>query len=121
VKLVWYFLDTLILFNKVIQKSDCYWVLVQVCTAPMLSKPEKILIRLNCKQKSLWQQATAELYPKEPKEAKKRITARKLKQRVWVWCLSFVCFSLSDHGDPYFLVWWSLSAQEKGLFQDSKI
>ena len=34
------FLDVIffniIFFNKVIQKSDCYWALAQVCTAPML-------------------------------------------------------------------------------------
>jgi len=28
-------------------------------------------------------------------------------------------FSLSNQADPYFLDWWSLTAQEKGLFQDS--
>jgi len=38
-----------IFFNKVIQKSDCYWVLAQVCTAPMLSKSEKMLMSLNSK------------------------------------------------------------------------
>jgi len=41
------------------------WVLAQVCTAPMLSKSEKILMSLNSKQKLLWQVATAELFPNE--------------------------------------------------------
>ena len=27
--------------------------------------------------------------------------------------------SLSNHADPYFLAWWSLTAQKKGLFQGS--
>jgi len=49
----------------VIQKLDCYWILAQVFTAPMLSKSEKILISLNSKQKPLYQLATAELFPNE--------------------------------------------------------
>jgi len=56
------FLDAIfsiqIFFNKVIQKSDCYWVLAQVCTALMLSKSEKILTSLNSKQKSFCRLAT---------------------------------------------------------------
>jgi len=47
----------LIFFNKVIQKSDCYCVLAQNCTASMLSKPEN-LMSLHSKQKSLCQLAT---------------------------------------------------------------
>jgi len=31
-----------------------------------------------------------------------------------------VVFSWSNHAGPYFLVWWSLTAQEKGLLQDLK-
>jgi len=50
---------------KAIQKSDCYWVLAQVCTAPLLSKSEKILMSLKSKQKSLCQLPTAELFPNE--------------------------------------------------------
>jgi len=38
-----------IFFSKVIQKSDCYWALAQVCTALMLSKSEQILMILNSK------------------------------------------------------------------------
>jgi len=47
----------------------------------MLSKSEKIL---NSQQKSLYQLATRELYPKE---TNKMVTARKWQKRVWVWCL----------------------------------
>ena len=39
--------------------------LAQVCTAPMLSKSEKILMSLNNKQKPLCQLATAELFPND--------------------------------------------------------
>jgi len=46
------FLDSIfsteIFFNKVIQKSDCYWVLAQACTSLVLSKSE-ILLNLNNK------------------------------------------------------------------------
>jgi len=49
----------------IIQKLDCYWILAQVCTAPMVSKSEKILISLNSKQQPLCQLATAELFPYE--------------------------------------------------------
>jgi len=45
-------LSILIFFQIDIQKSDCYWVLAQVGTAPMLRKSE-ILVILNSKQKSL--------------------------------------------------------------------
>jgi len=48
----------LIFLNKIIQKSDCYRVLTQVCTANMLSKSEKILLSLSSKQKSLCLLAT---------------------------------------------------------------
>ena len=48
-------------FSKVIQKSDCYWVLLQVCIAPMLCKSE-ILMGLNNKQKSLCQMTTTNVY-----------------------------------------------------------
>jgi len=97
-----------IFFSKVIQKSNCYWVLVQVCTAPMLSKSEKILMILNSKQKRLYQLATAELFPNETWKQ------QKLQKRVWVWCLRLVVFSLCNHTKPYFLAWWSLIAQAKG-------
>ena len=50
---------------KIIQISACCWVLAQVCTAPMLSKSEKILLSLNNKQKSLCQITITALYPKE--------------------------------------------------------
>jgi len=56
-------------------------ILAQVCTAYMLSKPEKILMSLNSKKKSLSQPATTELYPKE---TKKRVSARKCQKLVWV-------------------------------------
>jgi len=29
-------------------------------------------------------------------------------------------YTLCNHEDSYFLAWWSLTAQEKGLFQDSE-
>ena len=66
------------------------------------------------KQKSLCQLQTTELYPKE---AKKRVTARKWQKRVWVWCLTLVVFSLSNHADPFISAWFSLTAQEKGVFK----
>jgi len=47
-------------------------------------------------------------------------TARKWQSSVWVWCLRLVVLGLSNHADPYFLVWWSLTARKKCLFQDSK-
>jgi len=34
--------------------------------------------------------------------------------------LRLVVFSLSKNADTGFLAWWSLTAQEKGLLQDSK-
>jgi len=51
----------LICFNQVIQKSDCYWVLARVFTAPVLNKPE-------IARKSLCQLATKELYPKRQRK-----------------------------------------------------
>jgi len=72
---------------------------------------------LNNKQKSLLEMATTELYPKEPKIKQ---TARKWQNSVWVWCLRLVVLGLSNDAEPYFLVWWSLTALEKGPFQDSK-
>jgi len=62
-------------------KSDCYWVLAQICTAAMLSKSEKILMSLNSKWKSLCQLTTAELSPTRQGNSKK------WQKRVWVWCL----------------------------------
>jgi len=44
------FLDvnfSILIFFKVNQKSHCYWELVQVCTATILSKSEKVLMSLN--------------------------------------------------------------------------
>jgi len=80
------FLDVIysISIFKINQKSDCYWELAQVYTAPMLSKSNKILMNLNSKQKTLFQLATMELFPKE---TKKRETLAKWQKRVWVWCL----------------------------------
>jgi len=77
---MWFF-SIWICFSKVVQKSDRYWVLVQVGIASMLSKSEKILMSLNSKQKSLCQLATTELFPKETKN---RETARKWQKHVWV-------------------------------------
>jgi len=51
--------------------------------------------------------ATTELYPKETKNKQ---TAKKWQKRVWVWCLRLVVRGLSNHAEPYFLVWWSLTA-----------
>jgi len=51
-------------------------VLVQVCTAPMLSKSEKILMIFSSKQKRLYQLATAELYPTRHGNSKKMTKAR---------------------------------------------
>ena len=68
----------LIFFSTVIQKSDCYWVLEQVCTAPVLSKSEKILslMSLNSKKMLHCQLATAELFPNKTGKHKKMIKAR---------------------------------------------
>jgi len=51
-------------------------VLVQVCTGPMLSKSEKILMILNSKQKRLYQLATAELFPNKTRKQQKMAKAR---------------------------------------------
>jgi len=82
----------------------------------MLSNSE-MLMSLNSKQKSLCQQATTQLFHKETKKSE---TVRKWQKRVWVWCLRSVVLSSSNHTYPYFLSWWSLTAQEKGRFEDSK-
>jgi len=47
----------------------------------MLSKSEKILMRLNSKQKPLCQLATADHFPNETANSKK------WQKCVWVWCL----------------------------------
>jgi len=54
---------------------------MQVFTARIPSKSEKILMSLNNKQKLLCQLVTIELYPRE---TKKNETARKLQKCVWV-------------------------------------
>ena len=83
----------------------------------MLSKSENMLMSLNSKQKSLCQLATTELFPKERKN---RETGRKWQKRIWVWCLRVVILSLCNHAELYSLAWWSLTAQVKDPFQDSK-
>jgi len=103
-------------FSKVIQKSDRFSVLAQVCTDSMLSKSE-ILMSLNSKQMSLCQLATIELFPKETKNWE---TAWKWQKRVWAWWLRLVIPSLCNHAELYSLAWWSLTAQSKDPFQDSK-
>jgi len=103
-----------IFFSKVIQKSDCCWVLAWVCTAPMLSKSEKILMSLNSKQKPLCQLATAELFPNETGNSKK------WQKHVWVWSLELMVLSLCKHAKPYFFAWRLLTAQAKDPFQESK-
>jgi len=112
------FLDVIfsswIFFSKVMQISGCYWVLAQVCTSPMLSKSEKVLMSLNSKQKPLRQPATADLFPKETGKHKK------WQKRVWVWCLRLVVLRLCNRAKPYFLAWWSLTAQGRGPCQDWK-
>jgi len=113
---MWFFFIW-ISFSKVIQKSDCYWVHAQVCTASMLSKSENILMSLNSKQKSLCQLPSTELFPKDTNN---RETARKRQTRVWVWCLRLVILSLCNHAELYSLAWLSLTAQAKYPFQDSK-
>jgi len=60
---------------------------MQVFTARIPSKSEKILMSLNNKQKLLCQLVTIELYPRE---TKKNETARKLQKCVWVWYLTLV-------------------------------
>jgi len=70
----------LISFKKFVQKLDCYCVFMQVFTARMPRKSDKILMSLNNKQKLLCQLATIELYPRE---TKKKETARKLPKRIW--------------------------------------
>jgi len=79
----------------------------------MLSKSE-ILMSLNSKQKSLCQLATRELFPKDTEKA------RTWQKRVWDQCLRLLVLHLSNHAEPYFLAWWSLTAQVKDPFQDSK-
>jgi len=82
----------------------------------MASKSE-FLMSLNSQQKPLCQLVTTELFTKETKN---RETARKWQKRVWVRCLRLVVLCLSNHADPYSSAWWSLTAQEKGIFQDPK-
>ena len=67
---------------------------------------------LNSKQKSLCQLTTTELYSKE---TKKGITAENDKT-TFKSDDAIVVFSLTNHADPYFLAWWSLTAQEKFFF-----
>jgi len=45
---------------------------------------------------------------------------KKWQKCVLVWCLRLVVLRLCNHAKPYFLACWSLTAQAKGLFQDSK-
>ena len=61
--------------------------------------------------------ATTELFPKETKN---RETARKWQKCVWVWCLRLAILRLCNHAELYSLAWWSLTAQAKDPFQDSK-
>jgi len=107
----------LIFFKKVIQKSHCCWGLAQVCTAPILSQSEEIF-------KEVQKQAKVTLptgnHRTLPHRDKKRVTARKWQKRVWVWCLTLVVFSLSNHADRFSLAWCSLTAQEKGIFKRIK-
>jgi len=49
-----------------------------------------------------------------------REISKKWQMRVYVWCLISVVLSLCNHAKLYFLTWWSLTAQEKDPFQDSK-
>jgi len=42
---------------------------------------------------------------------------QKIKKRVCVWYFSLAVLSLSNRADTYFLVWWSLNAQEKGFLR----
>jgi len=100
--------------SKVIQKWDCYWVLAQVFTAPMLSKSE-ILMSMNSKQKLLCQLATAELFPNDTGKQQKCD-----KKAFGLDALDYKILSLCNHTKPYFLAWWSLTAQAEGPFQDSK-
>jgi len=51
-------------------------VLVQVCTAPLLSKSEKILMILNSKQNPFCQLATAEFFPNDTRKQQKMTKAR---------------------------------------------
>jgi len=82
----------------------------------MLSKSDKILMSLNSKQKPLCQLTNTELLPQGDKE--KSNTEKITKARL---VLILVFFSLCNHAKPCFLAWWSLTAQAKGLFQDSKL
>jgi len=59
--------------------------------------------------KSLCQLAISDLFPRESKNNE---TEWKWQYCVWVWCLRSVVLSLSNHAEPYFLSWWSLTAQE---------
>ena len=81
----------------------------------MLSKLEKIVMSLNSKQKPLCQLVTAELFPKEKEKQQKNDKSAFASD-----ALDLVVLSLCNHTKPYFLAWWSLIAQAKGPFQDSK-
>jgi len=61
----------LFFINKLIQKSVYHLVLTQVCAASMVSKAF-ILMSLNSKLKSLFQQATTELFQKETRIGKQQ-------------------------------------------------
>jgi len=88
-----------------------------VCTAPMLSKSEKMLMNLNSKQSNFasWQPQNS--------SPTRQGTAKTWQTRVWVWCLWLVVLSLSIHTHgPLFLslMVTTVTAQEKGPLRDSK-
>jgi len=67
--------------------------LSQVCTAPILSKSEKILMSLNRKANVTLPTGN---HSTLPKYAKERVIARKSQKHLWVRCLRAVVFSLSS-------------------------
>jgi len=73
------FLDVIFPFeSSSVQSFRNQIAIEQVCTAPMLTKSEKILslMSLNSKKKPLCQLATTELFPNETGKHKKMIKAR---------------------------------------------
>jgi len=70
---------------------------------------------LKSKQKPFYQLATAELFPNETGKQQQMAKAR-LGLMPYISAVLGLC----NHAKPYFLALWSLTAQAKGPFQDSK-
>jgi len=82
----------------------------------MISKSEKILMSLNNKQSNFTKWQPQNLPPRTQRVSKQQEN----DNNACFWWLRLVILGLSNQAERYFLVWWSLTSQEKGLFQNSK-